>query len=175
VDYWSLIIDQQSAHERILYEENLRNLKSEDKLIQQLLFPETIQLDPGEAEIFQNIYPKLNDLGFNIEEFGKQTFIIRGAPALNHTKLNPKAIIEEFIDIYTSNLEFQLGIEENIARSLARCCAIKRGTILQPEELQSLIDQLFACEVPYKSPFGKNCFITIDLDELDQKFNLNNK
>jgi DNA mismatch repair protein MutL len=67
-------------------------------------------------------------------------------------------------------MTLSLGISENIARSMARNAAIRRGQNLTITEMQDLVDQLFACSIPYKSPFGRNCFITIELDELLKRF-----
>lgn len=165
-----LLLDQQASHERILYERFLEMLKQEQKLVQQLLFPETIQLEPMQAEVFTQIYPELNKLGFVIEPFGNNSFIIRGTPAINNTAINTNELIQQFIASYTASLDFEHNFEQNIAKSLARSCSIKRGTILQKEELQQLIDELFACEAPYQSPFGTSCFVTMDIDFLDAQF-----
>ncbi|HNM25406.1 MAG TPA: DNA mismatch repair protein MutL, partial [Saprospiraceae bacterium] len=69
------------------------------------------------------------------------------------------------------NLELQLGTTENLARAMARSAALRRGQSLGAREMQDLIDQLFACEVPFKSPSGRNCFITFELEDLQKRFN----
>ena len=73
------------------------------------------------------------------------------------------------LDQYKSNVEFQLGIEESIARSILISCSNKRGTVLQDEEIQLLIEQLFSCEVPYTSPTGHKCYLSISLEEIQAK------
>ena len=79
-------------------------------------------------------------------------------------------LIEQLLHQYRENLDLELNIKENIARSLARSAAIKRGQQLEPAEMQMLIDKLFACAMPFKSPSGKNCFITFELEELEKRF-----
>ena len=79
-------------------------------------------------------------------------------------------LVETLLQQYQSNIDLDLGINEKIARSMARSAAIKKGQSLTIPEMKELIDQLFACETPFKSPFGRNCFITYNLDELDKSF-----
>lgn len=165
-----LLIDQQAAHERILYEQNLKNLSSHQRLTQKELFPRTIELDNAQATIMQNILSKVNALGFEIEEFGNKTFLIHGIPAGLAGSHDATHLMEKLIDQYMSNMELQLGIEENISRSLAVSAAIKRGKPMEVSEMRLLIDQLFACEVPYKSPTGRRCIVTMDLDTILKQF-----
>ena len=84
---------------------------------------------------------------------------------------NEQKLIEGLIEQYKQNQDLKLGIQENIARSIARSTAIKRGQRLTTEEMQMLTDKLFACAVPYKNPFGRKCFITFEMDELEKRFN----
>lgn len=164
-----LLIDQQSAHERILYEQNLSSMSSHQRLTQKELFPRTIELDNAKATIMQTILPKVNALGFEIEEFGDKTFLIHGIPAGLAGSHDATSLMEKLIDQYVSNMEFQLGIEENLARSLAVSAAIRRGKPLEVSEMKLLVDQLFACEVPYKSPTGRRCIVTMDLDTIQKQ------
>ena len=165
-----LLIDQQAAHERILYEQNLASMSSHQRLTQKELFPRTIELDNAKATIMQNILPKVNALGFEIEEFGNKTYLIHGIPAGLAENQDATTLMEKLIDQYVSNMELQLGIEENLARSLAVSAAIKRGKAMDVSEMRLLIDQLFACEVPYKSPTGRRCIVTMDLDTILKQF-----
>lgn len=165
-----LLIDQQAAHERILYEQNLASMSSHQRLTQKELFPRTIELDNAKATIMQNILGKVNALGFEVEEFGNKTYLIHGIPAGLAGSHDATSLMEKIIDQYVSNMELQLGIEENLARSLAVSAAIKRGKPLEVEEMKLLIDQLFACEVPYKSPTGRRCIVTMDLDTILKQF-----
>ena len=165
-----LLIDQQSAHERILYERYLSSLDSKGLSSQKQLFPETIELTPAKCETLKTILPQMNKLGFEIEDFGSNTFIIRGIPVGLESIESVKILIEQLLHQYENNLEFQLGIPENISRSMAISTCMKRGTPMQEDEMFSLIDQLFACNVPYMSPSGKKCFISIDIEEIKKRF-----
>ena len=166
-----MLIDQQAAHERILYEKYLAALNENESVSQKQLFPKTIGLAPADTPLLMAIIPQINQLGFDIQEFGQDTFVVHSMPAHLGSNQNEQQIIESLIEQYKQNTELKLDIQENIARSIAKSGAIKRGQRLTPPEMQALIDQLFACSVPYKSPSGRNCFITYEMDELEKRFN----
>ena len=165
-----ILIDQQAAHERILYETYLETIEENKPVIQKELFPLTLSLKPEKADILLSIIDEVNKMGFEISEFGNNTFIIYGTPAGLSQQEQSSDLVEALIDQYTSNLELSLGINENIARSLAVTASKKRGKKMDKEEMRALIDQLFACTVPFKSPTGRKCFITYDLNELKKRF-----
>jgi DNA mismatch repair protein MutL len=165
-----LLIDQQSAHERILFEKYLRMMEEQNSPVQKALFPQTLQLTPADAELLRVILDQINGLGFDIQEFGGDTFVVHGIPADAAGQASEQKMVETLLDQYKENLEFDLGVNENLARAMARSAAIKRGQLLSETEMQSLIDQLFACSIPYKSPSGRHCFITFDQDDLERRF-----
>lgn len=165
-----LLIDQQSAHERILYERYLQLIRQQSAVSQQQLFPKTLMLPPGDAEILRNMMGELNQLGFDIQAQGHNTFVITGIPAEMAGKKDETLVVEMLIEQYKMNIDLKLDIHENIARSLARSSALRRGQSLTVREMQTLIDQLFACELPYKSPSGRLCFVAYELDELAKRF-----
>ncbi|NNF33401.1 MAG: DNA mismatch repair endonuclease MutL [Saprospiraceae bacterium] len=165
-----LLIDQQSAHERILYERYLKAIEQSGIPSQKQLFPEAIELNPARIETLKSITPQLNRLGFEIEPFGDNSYVIHGIPSVVESIDSGKVLIEQLLEQYENNMEFQLGIPENLARSLAYSTCIKRGKSMDEDEMFSLIDQLFACTVPYKSPSGRKCFISIDTEEIKKRF-----
>lgn len=165
-----LLIDQQAAHERILYEHYLQALQQNTGISQQQLFPKTLLLPPADADVLRDILPQLNTLGFQVQPHGAASFVITGIPAEMAGKKDEALVIEMLIEQYKANLTLKLGIHENLARALARGAAIRRGQILEVREMQGLIDQLFACQLPYKSPGGRLCFLTFELDELAKRF-----
>ncbi len=165
-----LLIDQQAAHERILYERYLAFLEDQRPLTQKQLFPKTITVSQIDAQVLIQIIPQINLLGFDIQEFGNDSFVIHGIPADLASEQDEQQIIESLLEQYKNNMELKLKSHENIARSMARSASIKRGQSLTQKEMQELIDQLFACTIPYKSPTGHNCFITFDLDDLEKRF-----
>ncbi|MCO6475022.1 MAG: DNA mismatch repair endonuclease MutL [Phaeodactylibacter sp.] len=165
-----LLIDQQSAHERILYEQFLEVLKQQKASSQKQLFPRTLTLSPNDATLLKEILEQVNLLGFDIQEFGVNTFVINGLPSEMAGKKDEIEVIESLLEQYKGDLDMKLDTQETIARAMARSAAIKRGQALSPAEMQALIDQLFACEAPFKSPSGRSCFITLELDSLAKRF-----
>lgn len=165
-----LLIDQQSASERILYEKYLSLLEEKQVSTQTQLFPKTLHFSLSDAAILKEILPEINRLGFDVQEFGNDTFIVHGLPSDWTHQKDEQKIIETLLEQYKTEVDFQLNISERIARSMARSASVKKGTPLSSREMQELIDQLFACSMPFKSPSGKNCFISYDLEELQKQF-----
>ncbi len=165
-----MLIDQQYASERILYEKFLDALQNQALGAQRVLFPKTIDLPAADAQLLLEILDDINRLGFEIAEFGRNTFIIHGTPAEMSAGTDEQALLEKLLAQYKDNLNLSHGIHENLARAMARSAALKRGQTLSQPEMRDLIDKLFACQIPYKSPAGRNCFITFDLAELLKRF-----
>ncbi|HMQ46627.1 MAG TPA: DNA mismatch repair endonuclease MutL [Saprospiraceae bacterium] len=165
-----ILIDQQAAHERILYEQFLSILDQQSASTQHQLFPKTIELSANDALYLESMLDEINLLGFDIQPFGANTFVINGLPAEMAGKKDEVALIEMMLEQYKINQELRLTVKENIARAMAISSAIKRGQMLSTVEMQSLIDRLFACAMPYRSPGGRNCFLTYDLEELNKQF-----
>ncbi|MBN3036074.1 MAG: DNA mismatch repair endonuclease MutL [Bacteroidales bacterium] len=165
-----MVIDQQRAHERILYERFLNQLQSRKEASQQQLFPETITLTAEEAVIMNQISDELRCLGFDIGDFGGHTFIIRGIPAgMNNDEV--KDVLEIIIENFKQNLsELKNDKMVNLAKSSASGLAIRSGKKLQPEEIMGLIHQLFACQVPEISPGGLPVLKIITMEDLLQLF-----
>ncbi len=164
-----LLIDQQAASERILYERYLQALQQQAVATQKALFPKHLELPPADAALLREILHEINDLGFDVAEFGGNTFIIHGYPATLPSG-REEELLEKVLHQYKENLELELGVTDNLARSMARNAALRRGQMLGATEMQDLIDQLFACASPYHSPSGRKCFITIEIDELNKRF-----
>ncbi len=164
-----LVIDQEAAHERILFERYLDQLKDMKMVSQKSLFPETVQLDPKNVAILDELLPQLRFVGFGIDKVSSQTYIINSVPVDGLTE-SAASYIDRFVKTYAANTELELNMIENIARSMAINSSIKKGKKLDDEEIIELIDQLFGCQLPYTSPSGKKCFITYSLDELLQQF-----
>ena len=166
-----ILLDQQAAHERILFEKYLAALNEKQNFTQKELFPKTINLTPADAGTLKGLLPQINMLGFDIQDFGNNAFVIHGVPADLKAGKDEQKIIEKLLEQFKSNQELDLNIQENIARSMAKSAAIKKGQSLTQEEMRELVDKLFACEMPFTSPTGKKCFVTFELEELAKKFN----
>ncbi|RLD61921.1 MAG: DNA mismatch repair endonuclease MutL [Bacteroidetes bacterium] len=165
-----MLIDQQRAHERILFEHYTEILNNRKGSSQQLLFPVTMQVSPGDAAIIQELLEDLMVLGFNMEGFGENSFIINGSPVeLNNEGI--QNVLEKIIENYKKNLQ-DIGRDRRIdlARSMAVNMAIKQGKNLQQDEINSMIDQLFACKMPQVSPDGKPIVHIITLEKLADLF-----
>lgn len=166
-----MLIDQQAAHERILYERFLQHLENKQGACQQSLFPQTITLNPSDLELIKELLPDILSLGFQMREFGKNTFIIEGVPADIGTNINEVEILEHLIEGFKNNQSaLKLNRRESLARALARNTSIKSGLALSSEEMNQLIDELFACETPNISLSGKPVISTFTLEELLQRF-----
>ena len=164
-----MIIDQHQAHVRILYERYLNNLEHHKEHVQKQLFPITVEISKENIGIFEDIMPDLADIGFEINSFGGQTFIVQGIPA-GFKENNLQSVMDNLIDSYAQNIKLKLSKNENIARSMALSAAVPKGKRLEQEEMKLLIDDLFACEMPYTGPSGRKCFITYELNDLDKLF-----
>jgi DNA mismatch repair protein MutL len=165
-----MIIDQHVAHERILYEKALRRFEANLPFSQQLLFPKTLEVDPGTLEVIREISPYLIKLGFQIKFFSKNTVVIEGVPD-DIKKGSEEKVLLEIITEYAANQREQgLETRENIAKSYSCKSAIKAGDKLSEKEMRILIDQLFATSMPYVCPHGRPIVVKISLDEFDRRF-----
>ena len=166
-----MLIDQQAAHERILYERFSAQLENQQGLSQQTLFPQTVTLNAADFALFNDLLPDFLALGFQIRNFGKNTLIVEGVPADIAENNNLETILEQLIEDYKNNVgTLKLGKRDNLARTLAKNAAIKAGSKLSCDEMNNMIDQLFACNMPNASIGGKQIVITFTLNELAEKF-----
>ena len=165
-----LLIHQQNAHERILYEKFLKAMDGKPIAIQQNLFPLTIVLSATDAILLTALLPDLHNLGYHLEPFGNNTFLIQGAPA-DVLHGNEKIALEKMLEQYKhfSN-DLKYSKREKLLRSLAGQQAIKAGTYLTEKEMQSLIEDLFSCDVPNSTPNGKPVYAEYKKTDLDKMF-----
>jgi DNA mismatch repair protein MutL len=165
-----ILIDQQRAHERVLYERFLHSLSNEQNLSQQQLFPVTIEFTPGDFTIIKEIWEEIKLIGFDIEQFGNNAIAVNGIPS-DLKQTNITELFEKILEQFKNNTnELKLTIKENVARAMARNMAIKSGKKMTSIEIETLVDQLFACQTPYYSPSGKKVIITVTLDDLEKQF-----
>jgi DNA mismatch repair protein MutL len=165
-----MILDQNAAHERILYERSLQNIQTGLGLSQQLLFPQTVEFGQADLALLQELMRDLRALGFDLELFGGMSVVVRGVPA-DIQSGDERTVLEDVLTQFKTNRDrIKVGSRENLARSVARRSAIRPGTRLSPKEMRSLIDQLFACEMPYACPHGRSTIVKIPIEELDKRF-----
>lgn len=167
-----MVIDQQAAHERILYERFLVHLEDRKGASQQSLFPQTVTLSPNDYELAKSLLDDIKSLGFEVREFGKNTLVIEGIPVdLDSSNINETQLFEHLIEGFkNSQQELKLDKRDALARSMARNSAIKSGVSLGQEEMNTLIEQLFACKTPNFSISGKPVIQTITLTDIEKKF-----
>ncbi|RPE13690.1 DNA mismatch repair endonuclease MutL [Chitinophaga lutea] len=165
-----ILIDQRAAHERILYERYQRALSEKPIATQQSLFPQTLELLPADAIVISEMLPDLQALGYDLEPFGQQTFVVRGTPA-DIQSGNEQASIEGLLEQFKHySSELKHNRREQLVRAMARNNAIPAGKMLGTREMQNIIDELFACTTPNVSPGGRFTFISFKLNDLERMF-----
>lgn len=166
-----LVIDQQRAHERILYEHYLSTRTQNGQAAsQQMLFPVTIELTPNDFALTDSLMPHFRQLGFDIEPFGKNTVVVQGTPA-ELGEFNTQEMIEGILETYKLNtFDTRLDPFENMCISMAKNAGIKYGKVLQDEEISLMLQHLFLCENPMYSPSGKPVIMEMGKADLDAFF-----
>ncbi len=165
-----MIIEQQAAHERILFEKFLNQLKNKSGQSQQSLFPQAITFSAADFALALEMQQEIDALGFRFDVFGKNTLVVNGVPA-NVQAGNEKELFEGLIEQFKVNQsELALPLQENLARALARRASIKTGQPLVREEMQALVDSLFACSTSNYSPDGKPTFFIFELNKIESYF-----
>lgn len=165
-----LLVDQQAAHERILFERYSKLMEAGNGPSQQSLFPQLLELSPGDHEVVKDIRDDIRALGFDLHEFGQNAFVIHGIPA-DVAAGDERLMIEKLIEQYKNN-QSQLNVDrrENLVRAMARSNSIRYGKHLAQKEMKQLIDELFACEKPFLSIDGKSTLVKMDIEEIKELF-----
>ncbi len=164
-----MIIDQQAAHERVLFEKYTRRLKGGAGNSQQSLFPQTITLSPADFALAMEIENELISLGFRFEVFGKSALLVSGVPV--GCGSNEKELFEGLIEQFKRNQsELELPIRDNLAMALARRTSVKSGQKLGLEEIESIVEGLFSCSKPNFSPDGRPTFFTFETSKIESYF-----
>jgi DNA mismatch repair protein MutL len=166
-----MVVDQNRAHQRILYERYLEGLGKKVPVAQQELFPRKITLDAGDHALLIEIFNDICSLGFDIRDTGKHTIEIKGIPA-DMDIGDPEQWMDQFISDYK---EREADIREEtghkVAAALAKSCSVGSGRALRQEEMREIMDQLFACREPATAPDGKPIFRIMPMDEFEKMFN----
>ena len=166
-----VLIHQQIAHERVLYERLGKRAHGQSVSIQQLLFPSVLQLNPADSVLLEELSVDLQKMGYNIEKKGQYEYVINGIPsdALEGNETHTIELLLEQIKHFSSDVKFSR--REKIVRCLARQQAIKAGKPLQQNEMLTIVQDLFACEFPNISVLGDApTFIHYKEDAIDRMF-----
>lgn len=166
-----IMIHQQRAHERILFEKLFQSLENKNIPSQQLLFPQNLSFTVSDFEILKTLLPALREIGFDLDEFGKNELIVNGIPLyLDGNSL--KDVLEQLLEDEKDHKSGGISkSHENLATSLAKASSIKSGSSLELEAMRKLMDELFACQQPYVALNGKPIVVNLNLEDLDKSFN----
>ena len=165
-----VIVDQQRAHQRILYEQFLTNMTVNQASSQQLLFPLNLFFSTSELELIAELQMALVNTGFVFETTNDNHVVISGLP-LNVTESEASILLEQLLsDLQDGIPESSFSQNDSIAKSMAKSLAVKTGVYLTDKEQENIVNGLFACKEPNVSPFQKPTFITLRVEDLDKKF-----
>jgi DNA mismatch repair protein MutL len=165
-----MLVDQQAAHERVLYEKYMLQMERRIGISQQSLFPQSVRLSPTDFALVHELQDEIRSLGFEFEVFGKDTLLINGVPA-DVVGANEKELFEGLIEQFKRNkTELSIATRENLCRSMARKGAIKSGQKLSIEEMNLLIDSLFGCKTPNYAPNGQATIAILDIQKIETLF-----
>jgi DNA mismatch repair protein MutL len=163
------LIEQQAAHERILFEKNLLQLKNSQVVSQQQLFPIQLQFDVRQESVLKELADDLQLSGFDLQPFGSNSYVLNAVPTYIE-KGSEKKIIESLIEEYVSGEVVSFTTHEKLALAIARSASLKSGTRLADKEMKMLFTDLMQCEMPFYSHTGKPIIFKLDRREIDIKF-----
>ncbi|GEO06736.1 DNA mismatch repair protein MutL [Adhaeribacter aerolatus] len=165
-----MLVDQQAAQERILYEKFAAALQKNKGASQALLFPEVLQFSPADFAVVQEMEGELKALGFIYNDFGKNTIVINAIPA-DVPPNREKELFEGLIEQYQNNRdELALDKKELMARAMAKRVASRLVNRMTEVEINALVDKLFATQVPNYTPSGQKTLVMMDLNQLQHLF-----
>ncbi len=164
------VIDQHAAHKRIIYENTLSATEESLPFTQQLLFARTIELSASEFSLLEELLPIIQRMGFSIDLLSGNTAIINGVPAdidIGDERQVLRDMLHQYRDL---DKTLKLEAREKVAIAFASRTAIPRGKRLSEQEMELLIDQLFACEEPYKDPLQHPTLMYMSMEEIMRRF-----
>jgi DNA mismatch repair protein MutL len=165
-----VLIDQHSAHERVLYEGFMRALDSGTDASQHLLFPATLHLGPAEADAFESNREAFQRLGFEIELFGGHTLLVSSVP-VPHPRFDALQCLRDTLDALTGDrVPSTAAGHERLAATVACKAAIKAGDVLSPDEMRALFLALARTTLPAHDVHGRSTIVQLSWDELDRRF-----
>jgi DNA mismatch repair protein MutL len=165
-----MIIDQQRAHIRILYDKYIDQISRRQGVSQGMLFPDIVQFPLSEVAILQEIMEDLSFLGFELTDLGGGSYAINGVPA-GIEGLNPIDLIQNMVHTaMEKGGKVKEEVQSILALTLAKAAAIVPGQVLTNEEMTGLVDGLFAVATPNYTPDGKTVLSVINEDDLEKLF-----
>jgi DNA mismatch repair protein MutL len=164
-----LIVDQHTAHERVLYERTLKQIETQQMVGQQMLLPVQLELTPEQFALFDEVAELLNGSGFVISHFGGRMLNVEAVPAVL-TRKAPEKVVMKVLDDLASMKKAGFDLKKAMAQTIACRAAVMSGDRLSPEEAEGLVRELLKCENRYSCPHGRPTFIKITRDDLDRQF-----
>lgn len=164
------LIDQYLAHKRIIFEKAITATESALPSTQQLLFAQTMELSATDFNLLKELHPILQRMGFSVQLLSGNTAMINGVPADIEIGNEQEVLVAMLHQYQELGQRLQLEAREKLAISFASKAAIPRGKKLTEEEMEALVDQLFACEQPYLDPLQKPTIVYLSLDEIQSRF-----
>ena len=165
-----MLVDQQAAQERILYEKYISALKRQTGTSQTLLFPEVVQFSPSDFAMVQELAEEFKALGFEYSDFGNHTIMINGIPA-DVPPGREKELLEGLLEQYQQHrTELVLDKKENMARAMAKRVASRLVNRMSELEINALVDKLFGTQVPNYTPSGQKTLVMMELNQLEELF-----
>ena len=165
-----MIVDQQRAHERIVYEHYMNSKKENSIASQQLLFPEQIEMSANDFALVKNLLEEFKFLGFDLEIFGKNSIVVNGTPG-DMQDFNVVQTIEGIIETYKLNtIDAKVEKHDNLCRAIAKNMSIKYGKNLEADEMKLLMNHLMRCENPLYTANGKIVMMDMDYSDIEKFF-----
>lgn len=165
-----LIVDQQRAHERIVYEHYLKTTLDNRISSQQMLFAEQLEVSAGDFSLMQQLLPEFKIMGFDLEVFGKNSFVVNGIPS-DLQEFNIQQTIDFILESYKINtIDAKIERHDNLSRAIAKSTSIKYGKVLQDLEMKQLLMALFDCENPLYTANGKSIMMEVENSEMEKFF-----
>lgn len=165
-----MLIDQHRAHFRVLFDRYMLIIRNQKGVSQQMLFPEVLELETGEVVIIERILPELLWIGFDIENFGKNAYVINGIPAEMGAGSVLSLLKELIAEVQLTELSVSATIQEKIASVMARKTAIQYGKSMTLTEMTHLFQDLFSCDNHQYAPDGKPIITVLLNEEIEKRF-----
>ena len=165
-----MIIDQHRAHVRILYDRYMEQISMRKHASQRMLFPDMVHFSPAEIPVLESIMDDLQSLGFDLSNLGGGSYSINGVPA-GIEGLNPEKLVGDMVQTaIEKGCKVKEEVQSMLALSLAKAAAIVPGQVLTNEEMNNLVDELFALATPNYTPDGKTVLSLLKEDDLEKMF-----
>jgi DNA mismatch repair protein MutL len=163
------IVDQHTAHERVLYEENIKRLEQQSIHAQQLLFPAQVELSPEQLAVYEEVGETLQSSGFDIGFFGGRMINIQAVPSVL-TRRSPEVVVQKVLDDIASLRQAGYDLKKAIAQSMACRAAVMAGDRLSDEQAVGLLERLLQCENAFSCPHGRPTLVKLTRSDIDKQF-----